>query len=37
MSNLKSGSDMVKKMTKIQRAKTTKEKENAVKINYITR
>ena len=30
MSNLKSGSDMVQKMTKIQKAKTTKEKENTV-------
>ena len=30
MSNLKSGSDMVKKMTKIQRAKSTKENDNAV-------
>ena len=37
MSNLKSGSDMVRKMTKIQRAKITKEKDNAVRFNYITR
>ena len=37
MSNLKNGSDTVKKMTKIQWTKSTKEKENAVKFNYITR